>query len=239
MIRILVLIIFCSLALGCSPKKQTYINEAKNIIDTMAEPFAAIIPDSLKLWIPIFSEIGIRDQKFRSINNPNFLQQNAEQQKELDRINVGLVDSFLNIYGYPTMKQVGVKGMRAIRLVMQHGQREKQLNYYSILKKAFLDKKISTETLMLYEDRLNVLLKRRQYYGSQIVSVNKEYLLYPVVNFDSIDIYRKLLGSSLSFDQYTSQFFHTSISKSIYLDNEKWLIKKYDVNDSTSIRFIF
>lgn len=236
--KIIIYIIFSISILSCSPKKRAYINESINILDTLKEPFAAIIPDSLKLWIPIFSEIRKRDQRFRSINNPKLLQQNAKQQKELDSKNEKLVDSFLTLYGYPTMRQVGVIGMMAIRLVMQHGNRERQLNYYTIVKQAFLNKKVNAETFMLFEDRLNILLKRRQYYGTQIVFVENSYMLYPVVIFDSINHYRKQLGSSLVFEQYLSQFFHTTISKKSYLENEKRLIQFYKVNDSASVRFV-
>jgi len=219
------------------PPPANKIIEAKDVFTSMKDPFLNFIPDSLKHFIPIFDSVFVQDQLYRSLNDESLLLKNKTQQHRLDSINQVIVFNFLDTYGYPSMKQVGLKGVTAINAVIQHSPIRSQEKYFPVIVQAYKDKKLNGESLAMLEDRINIRNKRRQYYGTQVAQVikTKKYTLYPVHNIDSVNIYRKNIGALMPIEQYLKNFFHTDWDFKMYEKYKKAVELQFKINDSPSL----
>lgn len=172
----------------------------------MPEPNLKTIPDSMKPWVSVFRQMWADDQRYRIINDMSYLLQNGVAQKQLDSINLHMVDSFFNRYNkWPDKNWVGLLGNRAVSLIIQHADLPYQEKYYPIVKRAWQDKQVAGETFAMLQDRINVKNKRLQLYGSQFCYVNNKQVLYPVANVDSLSIRRKQMGM-VSIESYFAMF---------------------------------
>jgi hypothetical protein len=235
---LVVLTIFLCSSCNNKATTKTKVLDAKVYLDTMREPFLNLIPDSLKQWVPIFDSVGKADRKFRSLSDPSLLTQHRAEQKILDSLNQIQVMAFLDKYGYPTYQQVGMKGMHAIKMVIQHSSLKIQKRYYHIIVEAFKKGKVSGETLALLEDRINVLSKRYQYYGTQLTTTTKgKYILFPVYNIDSVDVYRKRIGIDLSIKDYLKNAFNTKLDIKNYKKHLDYVVGALKISDSSSLHY--
>lgn len=222
-------------------KKQSKIPELKNAIGKWQDPYESKIPDSLRFYITIFDSIIKRDQKYRSVNDPALYIKYKKEQDVLDSINKVRVKYFLQQYGYPTLEQAGAKGRMAINLVMQHASLEDHFFYYPMYQQGFKNGEVGAQLFAMYEDKLNAQMRRRQYYGTQVLVTKdkqKKTFLYPVVNYDSIDIYRKQIGYDAKLADELKNFYNTSITKQQYQASVEKNLKEWKVNDSAALRFI-
>jgi len=109
--------------------------------------------DTTKLDQKLISElkqIFIDDQKYRN---------NHQKQKILDEINFNKIDKIL-LNGYPTPKDIGVKQLFTIWLVLQHQPNyKKRLHYIPLLEKALNDNLISDSQLYEYKRRTEKIQK--------------------------------------------------------------------------------
>lgn len=233
------IIIFVFLGCRNNRQAQTKVVDAKKLFNSVQDPYTHFIPDSLKHYIPIFDSVFNNDQRFRSVEDHSLFTKHILEQTKLDSVNQTIVSDFLAKYGYPSGKQVGLKGITAINSVIQHAPLKMQERYYLTLVDAYRDKKIPGETLALLEDRINLRNHRKQFYGTQVLQFNKtgKYTLYPVTNIDSLNAYRKRIGFNMTIEQYLKQFFKTDWTKADYYKNYAEAVKQFEVTDSPSIHF--
>lgn len=216
-------------------KKPSF--DPKRFLDSLPEPLLSKIPDSMKKWLPVLETVRRNDQKFRSIEDPSLLEDNKEEQRILDKENLRIVDSFFNIYGYPNPKLIGIKAMIGLNSVIQHAPLEIQEKYFGYVCKAYEKGDVPGETLALLEDRIIIRNNRKQYYGTQLVVYKNKYIPYPLVNVDSLFLYRKKMKMPWSMEYYLKRF-KSEWDSTQYKEKLPALIKYFRTTDSIGIHFI-
>lgn len=204
--------------------------ENRLISATNHDPFSSSIPDSLKYLIPILDSVRTVDQKYRSntISNPSSKKQTtkswksfeneSEQIRISDSLNVLLVTKILDRYGWLGKNDIGFFGAQTIFLVLQHGNLATHEKYLPMIRGAFHDKKLSPLSLALYEDRISIKKNKYQIYGTQLF-YSKElgrYFFFPIQNPEGVAQMRKNIGiDSFVYDDYLKSF------------NLNWQLEKY------------
>ncbi len=220
---------------ACGRPSTVNTSEAHNkrllLLKTMQDPFFKFIPDSMKHWVPVLSEVYSDDQKFRDLSNPSLYALNKKEQDKIDSSNQVIVMSFLEKYGWPGKFTVGFKGMRAIAMVIQHANLKTQEQYLPILKQAYEKDRTHAETLALLEDRILMKNRKLQLYGTQIINFEGSVTLYPVFNVDSLNARRKALGLTQDISSYLKYSFKSTWSVEEY---KKILPKLTDYYNVTS-----
>jgi hypothetical protein len=153
----------------------------------------------MKKCIPIFKNVLITDQKHRLIGY-GFTEEGLKEQITIDSLNLIVVTSYLDKYGWPAAFDVGFFGQRAVGMTIQHSPLKIQENYYPYLVEAFKRDSFLFETLALLEDRINVRNKRLQCYGTQLMNYKGKQVLFPVFEVDSLENRRKRIGFHMSIN---------------------------------------
>lgn len=110
-----------------------------------------------------------------------------------DSLNLAYITSLLENRGWPSRKTVGDTAVLAPFFVLQHSGDPEVMNRFFPLVKAMVENgDISPRSLAYYTDRLAMLRKEPQVFGTQVFfnSETERMELYPVRNIDSLDIRR-------------------------------------------------
>jgi hypothetical protein len=233
----------------CKPTKQKRNIDTSELLNLLSQTskfqdsaLGDKLSDTFRKWFPVWDTVLANDTKHRADGN---LHDSLEQQKKLDSINQHIVTGFLDKYGYPDRYQASSTGMYAIFIVIQHAPIVTQEKYYPIFLQAYKNGNFPGISIALLEDRINMHRHRKQYYGTQQGRYeNEEFCLYPVVNPDSINAWRKqICVDDTTTRDYTIESEYKNMYKKEW-DIEKYkkqlpdLIKKFNVTDSPSIRFV-
>lgn len=173
------------------------------------------VPDSLKYLIPVFDTIICDDQKFREVNNIALLIENKAEQDHLDSQNLVKVEYILSKYGLLSPRKFGFKGYEAITMTLQHAPLNAQEKYLPMITQGFKDEKVSGAFLSMFEDRINAKNKRLQRYGTQLATYKNKQVVFPVINPDSLNIWRKQKGLPTE-EYYMKTFFKNDFKLSEY-----------------------
>jgi hypothetical protein len=175
------------------------------------------IPDSFKHLIPILDSMLLVDQKYRfGMNKPGTNEFKEREQwyhrhvatiEAADQANAKWADSVIARHGWLGYKQIGMTGYTAMFLIIQHADMKTQERYLPLLKKALSDKKLLPSHYAMLYDRVEMHHRRPQRFGTQIARVSsRDSDIYPLLNPDSVDYYRKELGIPQPFASYLSTF---------------------------------
>ena len=241
------LLFWITISIGCNSNKirnEKEIAEVKannnkriELIKSLPEPFYSKVPDTMKKWIPILRNVYADDQKNRIVGVNTYTETEKKEQLAIDSQNLKIVCIYLDKYGWPTLYDVGLLGQRAINMTIQHAPLKQQEKYYPELVKAFKKDSLLFETVALLEDRINVRNHRLQYYGSQMIVYKGKQIPYPIVNVDSINIFRKQIGFKMTIENY-----FTLLKMKCDLKDYKVLLpelrKELKVSDTTGIHYI-
>ena len=190
----------------------------------------------MRKWVQVFRHVSADDQKFRIAGYYQMSKQEEKEQQILDSINLQVVSSFLNTYGWPATKEIGLIGQRAISMVIQHAPLNVQEKYYPELIKTFKRDSLLRETVALLEDRINMKRKRPQMYGTQVVRYHDKYVLFPVYQVDSLEERRKALGLKISMSEYL-KLFNINWSVNDYKKQLPELKRNFRVSDSLGVHY--
>ena len=216
--------------------KPTYTDNGSHLkwMDSYKDPLLSKVADSLKHLIPILDSVLRTDQRYRVVGDPAVFQRNFKKQQELDVINLKKVTGIIDTFGWLNIKDIGMIGSRAINMVMIHSNVETKLKYYPKIIQAFRQGKIFSESVALYEDKMNLMLKRRQFYGSQITRYQDHSVVSPLVDAAKIDSIRNGIGLS-PLRIYLTYFGNPDLDMKIYKTNLAEIINLYKINDSLPI----
>lgn len=192
------------------------------------EFYLSSIPDSLKYLVPLFDSILCADQKFRENNNPNLFLQNIQEQNILDSLNYSRIGSIIDRYGILGRSDFGFKGNLAVRSVLQHAPLQIQEKYLPAVLDALDKNNLPRDFVAMYLDRIDSRNKKPQKYGTQLRYNKGKYLLYPVLNFDSLNVWRKEMNL-ISIEDYF-KIFKTEFSKESYKKQLPELERLFKVN---------
>ncbi len=197
------------------------------------------LPDSLKFLTPVFNQILNDDRKYRCSPNPDYFSEHITEQQKLDSVNQIMIIDIIKKYGFKGPQQFGMHGYFAFVKVMQHSRKKIQEYIYPLYVKAFKDSCLGGPDLALFEDRINVHRNRMQYFGSQIRydPNNKEYLIYPLYNADSISFYRKQIGMTESFEDYLMNNFKIKWDAEKYKKELPALRQRLGFTDSVGVYY--
>lgn len=144
------------------------------------------------------------DQKYRGISDSmenKFGRESKEckdlwaMQNMLDSVNVVIVLSIIDKYGWLGQETVGALGNEALFFVIQHASIEVQERYLPIMKQAAKDNKASPSSLAMLEDRILVRNHKKQLYGSQITKdENGKFIVLPIEDEKNVDNRRLEVG---------------------------------------------
>jgi hypothetical protein len=148
--------------------------------------------------------ILIEDQKYRVQMEeqrniygpkPEFFYNLKNKISESDRLNIDVVCSILDKYGWLGVDEVGEKGNTALFLIIQHSKQSIQEKYLPLMKQAVKNGKANAASLALLEDRVLIGQGKKQIYGSQIGEDDSgKYYVLPLEDPDNVDKRRLEVG---------------------------------------------
>lgn len=207
----------------------------------MPDPTAALVSDSLKYLLPILDTVLLRDQEYRiSMQGKSKKQQqrirkeiasNAGKIAENDKRNLQIVESIISKHGWLGQKDIGMKANTTMFMVIQHADLKTQEKYLPLLKQAVADKKLLAANYAMLVDRIEMKNKRPQIYGTQIVTEKGISNIYPLLNPDSVEVWRQSLGMFTSLQSY-AKMFNVEWNVEEYKKILPELMKKYGVKDN-------
>lgn len=125
----------------------------------------------------LLSEIGENDQKYRLLLDGErrpYDQEPSDSFKSIlrkivfyDSLDLLLVSSIIDKYGWLSQNEVGRQGNSALWLVIQHAELDVQLKYFPIMKEAVNKGKAQWRDLAYLEDRILMRQGKKQLYGTQ------------------------------------------------------------------------
>ncbi len=228
------ILVTCAL-IHCKPTYND-INPDIKWIDNYKDPYLSGVHDSLKHLIPILDSILRSDQKYRSISDPKIFERNQKKQARIDVANLKSITTILDKYGWLGQRDIGFIGAKAISMVMIHSDAQTKLKYYPMLINAARNGKVSFESVALYEDKLNAMLRRQQYYGSQVIQHDGKSVLYPVFLVNELELRRKMIGV-LPINNYLKMFPNPDSGLKVYHDNYEKIASSVKLTDSSPIHF--
>jgi len=207
----------------------------------MPDPTAALVSDSLKYLLPILDTVLLRDLEYRiSMQGKSKKQQqrirkeiasNAGKIAENDKKNLQIVESIISKHGWLGQKDIGMKANTTMFMVIQHADLKTQEKYLPLLKQAVADKKLLAANYAMLVDRIEMKNKRPQIYGTQIVTEKGISNIYPLLNPDSVEVWRQSLGMFTSLQSY-AKMFNVEWNVEEYKKILPELMKKYGVKDN-------
>lgn len=215
-------------------KKQH--DQRQKILRLGFDPYYDKVPDSMKKWIKVFSNVLADDQKYRILGH-SITKAEAKEQHSLDSQNLIIVTNFIDKYGWPAKFDAGFICQRAVGIVIQHSPLKIQEKYYPSLVQTYKRDPSLFETLAMLEDRINLLNNRCQFYGTQVVFLDGKYILYPVTNIDSMEIYRNRLGKFIPFNKYM-EMLKVDWNIDDYKKNISNYKRKLNVSDTLGIHYL-
>ncbi len=117
-------------------------------------------------------------------------------------------------------------------ITLQHAPLKVQEYYLPVLRKAYEEKKLTGDYLSIFEDRINCRNNKFQYYGTQVIYYKNKPVLYPVVNIDSVNIWRKRRGFISTIESYLKYSFKQEFDKNAYIKALPKLIEFRKIKDT-------
>jgi hypothetical protein len=115
--------------------------------------------------------------------------------ESVDKPNTRRLEEIVRINGVPNVKMVGIDGVKAYYLILQHSPSiELKKKSQKAMKKAFKGKALSAMDYANFTDRLRVNLGKRQIYGSNFENKNGKLVMSPTIDSKNLDSRRKKLG---------------------------------------------
>ncbi len=205
------------------------------------DPSTLTITDSFRHLLPILDTIWYRDQFFRydlysgskkeQQKKSKAFKKNGDKVREWDAMNLSLVDEIISKYGWLGPRQVGLRGMSALFLPIQHADLKSQEKYLPLIRQAAIDKKVIPSYYAMLADRVAIKNKRPQVYGTQINGAGGNPEIMPLVNPDSVDVWRKSINMAQTMEQYVKTW-NLTWDKEEYKKHLPGLMKKYGMVDS-------
>jgi hypothetical protein len=132
-----------------------------------------------------------------------------------DSINYILVDSILKKYGFLSYKEIGYKANNSLAILYQHLDTNSFMDNFYLVERAYKKKSILSRDYALILDRYLMQSGKEQEFGTQFYydSVKKNYLFYPIKDFNNIENKRREIGLD-SLATYAR-------NNKIFFDNER------------------
>jgi hypothetical protein len=151
----------------------------------------------------ILENVYLNDQKYRGVD----YMLNWQKQDSIDKENLVIVSKIIDSLGWLGKDVVGDTANDALFAVIQHSNITTMEKYLPVMRKAAAENKASKQNLALLIDRVEVINKRKQIYGSQLYEKDGKYTLYDVVEPAKLNERRKEMGLG-TIEEYLKQFWN-------------------------------
>lgn len=147
-------------------------------------------------------EIKIEDQKVRKwtmepgFNTNNPPKELVAEMVKVDEKNTARLKAIIKEHSWPTKDLVGVEGMAAIFLIIQHSSDHAfQEQLLPSLKKSYLNGDgITGQQVALLTDRVLIHQGKKQRYGTQVDIIDSGVVFKPIKDKTNVDKRRKEMG---------------------------------------------
>ena len=125
----------------------------------------------------------------------------------IDSTNLVQVEKLIQKYGWPGKSFVGIKGNRAVFLVVQHADLKTQEKYLPVLEESVAKGESWESDLALLKDRVLMRNGKKQIYGSQVVpdTTTGGWMFYPIEDEKNVNERRKKAGLE-PIEEYATYF---------------------------------
>lgn len=202
-------------------------------IEKFKDPTTAKVSVELKPWVPVFSKVYYNDQLYRDLKEPKYYTENHFKQDKLDKENQIIVSKFLNEFGYPSLKEIGLIGYKAINLTLDHAGLEYKKKYLYLVETAFKEKKMAAVYYSIFIDKILCTERKFQIYGTQVTRHKNEYTFYPL-NLKSVILNRKRIGLNETLFDYLKNNFRSTFDSALYEKKLPELINYFKI-DTTQL----
>ena len=124
----------------------------------------------------------------------NLDSQDMAHQNAVDEANIKILSKLIDDYGWPTEEMVGLDGVSAAFLIVQHAGHAFQKKMLPMIKASFERGDLNGSDYALLQDRVLVGDGLPQRYGSQASLENGFIVLFPIEDERNVDRIRASLG---------------------------------------------
>ena len=111
-----------------------------------------------------------------------------------DSVNLSIVLSIIDKYGWLGKDVVGFIGNYALALIIQHADIQIQDKYLPIAKEAFKNKNMEAYDYALIVDKVALKHGKQQLYGTVLINIANKNYVAPIEDVENVDKKRELLG---------------------------------------------
>lgn len=127
--------------------------------------------------------------------NSEEMQRHWKRLHQIDSVNLSVVRSIIDQYGWLGEKETSQKANEVLFLVIQHAELSTQLQYLPVLKSAVSRGKAHAKDYAYLQDRINTSQGKFQIYGSQLYGGSSGNMhLYPIIDEPNVNKRRKKVG---------------------------------------------
>lgn len=121
--------------------------------------------------------------------------------------NTSRIKEIVTKHGYPIVSLVGKKASHWAWLVVQHSDHDVDFQTHCLgLMEEAANGEVQKSDIAYLKDRILKNRGQNQIYGTQFVLKNSKWAVWPVEDFDNLDIRRQEMGLN-SFEEYKKDFF--------------------------------
>lgn len=124
-----------------------------------------------------------------------------------DSINLNKIEKILSENGWPSVENIGKKGVETVFLVLQHSDLKTQLKYLSLIKKAAEEGNIDMQNFAMFIDRIELRKGKKQIYGTQIITDTITGKKHFAPLFDSVNINKRRAEVNLPSIEVAAEVF--------------------------------
>jgi hypothetical protein len=146
--------------------------------------------------------------KYAPENTPLTLQSVAA---EIDNLHTQTLKEIVTLHGWPSIKQVGEKGIQAVFFLAQHSNDLVfQQDMLPLIIQSYLDKDgIAGQDVAQFIDNVSIKLGKKQIFGTQAELIGGKVVFAPIENKETVDPLRAQMGmSSLAEYKKTLEAFY-------------------------------
>ncbi|MVO09801.1 hypothetical protein GOQ30_11585 [Flavobacterium sp. TP390] len=125
----------------------------------------------------------------------------------INKENLEKLEKLIQQKGFPKKSLVGNNAVQAAFLIIQHADLQTQKKYVSTIEDLCKKKEADSQSFAYLYDRIEISEGRPQKYGTQVKynKENQQYELYPLVDKEKVDFWRKEIGLS-PINEYLSGY---------------------------------
>lgn len=127
-------------------------------------------------------------------NESNELKEIKKTILQRDSVNLSIVTTIIDTYGWLGRGSVGFIGNYSLALIIQQAELAVQEKYLGKMRVAFDNKNIEAHDLALVEDKVALRKGNKQLYGSVIVTVGNKNYVAPIEDVENLNKRRAALG---------------------------------------------